>query len=244
MNKKQQLSVAIAIIVAVIVWRACYTGTDKDANENASFEALTDDISYEIVDNNIVFGKNSIGTTWIQCYTIVKNTGNTNLYLDSSKYDIETSSGELVDTIKYVSAYPQVIAPGETAVYYEETVFEGDLSKQHRLIPKLDIKKADVDLISLPVSDVKMTTNDYGYAKVVGRYENNTDEKQTSIRVSVAFYDQSGDLLAIDYTSVDGVSPGEKDSFEILYSTDYFGFDTSKVKNIVVNCFPYQYQFS
>lgn len=202
--------------------------------------------SYEIVDTFYNIGTNSIGTLWIECFTIVENTGTSNIYLSSGSFDIELTSGKLVDTIKLVSVYPQVIAPGERAIYHESTTFDkGDLDTKYKIVPKIDVMRATVPMIRYEVSDVTLSEDRYGYINVVGRVTNHTEEEEGLCYVAIFLYNKQKEIIALDFTIIsEDIAPGERASFENTFTQDSFGVDFDDVASYEIIAYSHQYQFN
>lgn len=200
--------------------------------------------SYEIIDTHHNIANSSIGTLWIECYSLVKNTGNTNIYLSQGKFDIENKNGHLVETINYVSAYPSVLTPGEVGVYYHYTTFDkGNIETEYQIVPHVDVKRAKVPLVRFPVVDVSVKEDQFGSIDVVGRIKNTSDSKQESIVYAILLYDNNGNLIGVQNGHIyDDVPVNGMVSFEDSFTIDYFGLSYSKISSYEVIAYPYQYQ--
>ena len=157
---------------------------------------------------------NSIGTSWAQAVMSITNTSDYNLYLSSSSsLDLETKSGALFATRNYVTAYPQIIAPGETGYYYEEfaldSVPEGELNPNWHLT----IEPATVEQIQFPVTDVTISADNLGYIKAIGRVENTTEEKQSIVFISIMLFNAENKPIGHMFTFVE-LAPKDKKGFE------------------------------
>lgn len=230
------------------------TSTDNTAEEQIS-NAATDETTaasdvvedkkeaYEVGEGLVKTWQNSLGTTWVSVAVPVKNTGNVNLYLSSGTIDVEDASGSLVKTLKMVNVYPQVLQPGETAYYYDETTVDGDLpSEGLKTIPHVDVKKAKVDCIRYATSELSAKDTAYSGAKITGRVENTSDNAESMVYVVANIFDASGNLLAQQFTILDNeLQPGEKIGFET--SNMGYEFSVSDIADYEVFAFPHQYQF-
>ncbi len=116
----------------------------------------------------------SIGSNWMRVAIPVTNTGTADLYLGSCSVDIENASGQLLQTISYISAYPEYIKPGETGYYYEETT-RSFTDTNVKVVPHVDVKKATNDVIRYEVSDVSIQEDTLCGVKtgmkIIGRVE-------------------------------------------------------------------------
>ncbi len=211
------------------------TGTNEKASEAAEAE-------YTIGDTVASVSTDSIGSKYIQVYFTVKNTGKVNLFLESGSADIENSSGSLEDTVDMISAYPNVIKPGETGYYYERTLYDGDATSGLKAIAHPDVEKASVDCIRYSVSDVSVKDEQYSGAKVIGRVENTTDEKSETVEVAAILFDKNNKLIGVEYTYLDdGLAAGDKRAFECSpLRTD---LKASNIATYKVYAYPNQYNW-
>lgn len=243
----------VIVVIAIIAGGNDSTETQPVATTVSATQA--DDIttvttqatakeSYEIGDGVIRTYKDSIGSKWITVGVPVTNNGTTNLYLPSATIDIEDVSGALVKTLELVSAYPEVIAPGETAYYYEETTVDEELPSAEELTSILhaSIKKATVDLIRFDTSEISVKDSTYYDVEVTGRVENTSQEAESFTYVSATLYDADGKFLAVVFTIIDDeLAPGEKIGFSATsLSSDV---SASDVASYDVYAYPQQYQF-
>jgi len=207
----------------------------KPAKEEAAWEAG---------DAIIDVWTDSIGTDWIRVMIPVKNTGTKNLYMDDCSIDLEDGSGHLIDTMDYVSGYPQVLQPGETAWFCDEDFFEGDASAGVNALPHFSIEEAEIDCIRFEVSDLDLREGDYGGFKLTGRVENNTDEDQSMVYITAFLYDANGSLVAeIFDIMMDDLAVGDKRGFASTTSAIPGDYTISDIASYEVIAFPYQYQF-
>ncbi|MBQ5969842.1 MAG: hypothetical protein IJL52_06955 [Clostridia bacterium] len=229
---------ALLLIVIAIIVAAAGGGNDSKSSKKAA-----EGTNYEVLDGTVRTWKNSIGTTWISVAVPVKNTGNDNLYLSSATIDVEDADGKLVKTMDLVSVYPQVLLPGETAYYYDETTLE-DMEPTDELvaIPHVAVEKAKVDCIRYEVTELAVKDGEYDGASVTGRVENTTDEAESSVYIVALLFDKNDNLIVQQVDILDNeLQPGEK----IGFKTTNLGFDVkaSDVARYEVYAFPHQYQF-
>lgn len=201
-------------------------------------------IQYEITYNNIKVWENSIGTMKYQGIVEITNTGNTDLYLSSGKFDIENEDGALFASRDSISVYPQIIKPGEKAYYYDcSTLDNADSTASYKIVPKINAKEATKEQIYLTVSDFRLEDKKYGGLKAIGRVENTTDVDQTNSKVAVICYDSSGVPIAVIFSYADALAPGEKVGEELSESTVPPGVTASSVAEFTVYVYPHQYQW-
>lgn len=258
-TKKWWFWVLLAAVVLIVIAAAAGGGKKTDdAAKNASGGDQTPaaDASdqkapggaeqkkeaYELGDAEIRTWTDSIGSKWIQVSFAVKNTGGKDLYLSSGTIDVEDASGALIDTLSMVSAYPQIVQPGETAYYYEETTFEGESTEGLKAALHPDIKVSSNECVRLAVSDVTLKDDSYFGVKALGRVENTTDEEQKLVYIVINMFDADGALLGQEFTILsNSLAPGEKISFE----TSSLGnrITAAEVASYEIYAFPNQYQF-
>lgn len=188
--------------------------------------------------------KSSIGSQRLQTIVEIVNIGTENLYLSNGAYDLEDSDGKLVKSRQYVSAYPDVIAPGERGYMYEETSLDdysggGDLT----VVPRPDVREARVALIRYDVTDISVSDGGYRGAKVMGRVENTTDKADDFIYVVAVFYDESGAPIGLDFTILmETLEAGAKVGFEMSGSLPGdVGY--GDIAGVAVYAYPSQTQF-
>ena len=217
---------------------------EAEAEAEEAAEEEVEEVAWEVGEAQAVVWANSIDTQWVQMIVPVTNTGSKNLYLDSAKIDLEDETGHLIDSKDYISGYPQVIQPGETAYYYEETTLEGVEAENITAIPHVDLSEAKVECIRLDVSDLDIVDDGYGDLKVTGRVENNTGEDQDSVYIVAFFYDGEGKLIgsALDL-SFDTLTAGDKVGFSATSYSLPSDVTLDAIANYEVVAFPYQFQF-
>lgn len=173
------------------------------------------DAAYEITNVYVKTWKNSIGTVCAKVIAEITNTGGKNLYLSSCSVDLEDASGELVDVMNSVIAYPQVIAPGEKAYYYDETTIDATEPIELSAIVHPDVKEATVDQILLGTSEEFEISEEYSIVEIKGRVENTTNELQSQVKVSVVLFNSESKPVGVLFTYIDGeIQPGEKIGFK------------------------------
>jgi len=211
----------------------------SDMTIYAKWEEIPRVSKYEMGTPSIDFWTNSIKTRWMKIAVPITNVGETNLYLGSISIDIEDASGKLIQTVSYISGYPEYIKPGETGYYYDETTC--DFTETNvKVVPNLQIKKGINDMIRYDVVDVSINTDTYSGIKIIGRVQNNTNEKGTLVKVVANLFDKNGKLICNCYTYLDNnLEAGSKASF----STTPFSFKDIKPEDVAsyeIYAYPYQ----
>jgi hypothetical protein len=216
---------AVAIIMFILVNAIIFNVGDDSAGDpqtgmsagqtQKSGSKSADEVASEITYTNAMLHKSSIGTVWVSAIAEVTNTGSANLYLSSGSIDLEDSSGSLVSSITMVSAYPEVIAPGEKGYYFESTMLD-DMPADSSLTVILhpDIEKAKVDKINFPVTELKLADDRYSGLSASGRIENTGSEEESMIYIAVILYGENDTPLGVLFTIImDDVAAGDKVGF-------------------------------
>ena len=141
-----------------------------------------------------------------------------------------------------VSVFPQIIKPGETAYYFEETTYDGTQTDGLKVVPHVKAEKAKKDLIRFDVSDLTIKDEEYTGAKVMGRVNNSSANEESMVYVVANFFDKDRKLIGQQFTILmDKLPAGEKVGFE----TSAFASElsSSDVATYDVIAFPFQYQW-
>lgn len=249
--KKIEKIISVLLVLAMFSAFAVGSSSSEKASESndgggSSVEENTtigaSEATYELGEGIVKTWTDSIGSGWIMVAIPVKNTGTKNLYLKIGTMDIEDENGELVKTLNMVSAMPQVIKPGETSYYFEETLYDGEKTENLKVVPHVEIESATVDLIRYDLSELGIKDDEYGGVSLTGRVENNTEETGTMVYVVVNFYDKDGNFIYQDFTILDNdLNAGEKIGFET--TSESYDFSSSDVDKYEVFAYPDQYQF-
>ena len=245
-------SIYILALILALLLTACGSSEPKNTEENVAAVPETTkaptpeakNVDYEITYTNARTWTNSIGSTWVQTIVEIANTGTENLYLSSGSYDLENPDGSLVAAKSMVSAFPNVIAPGEKGYMYEETTldnYNGDGNLN--VLPRPDVKEAKVDLIRYSVTDLTVSDGQFGI-KVMGRVENTSDEEGALVYVVAFFYDENDTLMGSAFTILsEKLAPGAKVGFEFSSFSLPDDVSVKNIKNTIVCAYPNQLQF-
>ena len=199
----------------------------------------------ELTSGGVRIWKNSIGSYWQQAIVEIENTGETNIYFNDASYDVEDDAGNMIETEKYVTIYPQIIAPGEKAYLYHETTSDHEHEGYYTILPYIEYAQASVDLVRYPISDVTFNPGDYETINIKGRVENNTDAEITYTYVVALLFDETDNMIGHTFTILtEKIAPGTKMGFEMQ---DFSMPDDIEFDDIVrceIYAYPNQYQFS
>lgn len=217
--------------------------TTKKVETTTSSVPVEDVTQYDFVSTTTKIGFDYFDDPYLQCVSVIQNTGEVPIYISSCKFDIETSDGELVDVMG-AEVYPNIIVPGEKAIVYDVSSFDKyDPAKEYVALPHVNYKKSTTTLEYLKISSFSISENSYGYIECVGRVENTTDKEQTLYMVVIFLYDDNGNILDLAYTYPEYITPGEKTSFDITFMYNYFDFDLDDVARYKAIAYPIKFQF-
>lgn len=201
--------------------------------------------SYDVTYTNAVYWKNSIGTYWVQAIVLVTNPGTIPIYIDGGSIDIEDANGKLVKTMSYVSAYPDILLPGEsTLIVKQATLDEKPATDALIAIDHLSVKKSKNPCIRYKISETEIKDSRYGGLKMMGRVFNNSSESAGYLYVVANLYDANHNPIGqlIDIVS-DGLKSGEKKGFTATTLSAPPSLKKDSVAFYEVFAFPLQYQF-
>lgn len=225
-KKRKPLGCLIVIAVFVILGVIGSSGSGSKPDSGSTAQpgsaaasapaAQKEETAYEIIRSDARSYTNSIGMTWVQVLTEIENTGSANLYLSSGAYDIENAAGDLVKSSTLVSIYPSVIAPGEKAYLYDETLLEEPADGELTVLPRFSAEKARVDRIRFELSEISLFTDDFKLLRARGRVENTSEETSSMTYVVLVLRDAEGRTIGVMFTILmEELAPGDKIGFEM-----------------------------
>ncbi|MCL2493494.1 MAG: FxLYD domain-containing protein [Clostridiales bacterium] len=202
------------------------------------------EVAYKTTYSNARVWTDSIGSKWVQVIVEIENTGTVPLYLSSGSVDLEDSSGTLVKSLSLVSAFPDVIDPGEKGYYYDETTIDNEDVTGLVVVPRPDVRKAKVDNIKFNVSEFSLSDDKYFGIHMIGRVENTSDEEAGMTYVGAVLFDSNDTPIGLLYTIVSGkLEPGDKVGFEGSALTLPRDIKADTVARYEVFAYPSQMQF-
>ena len=198
---------------------------------------------YKITYSSVKTYKDSIGITWAQVIVEVENTSSYNLFLENGTCDLEDTEGNLVAS-NSMSVFPQIIAPGGKAYYYEEyTLPSLSDAIELTIVPRPQAKRSTSKHITYPVSDVSIEDYTFGYLKVMGRVENTSSNEDSLIYVAVTLFNEASEPIGVVYTILsDELKPGEKVGFEAVATSLPGDVTAEAVAGYTAVAYPYQFQ--
>lgn len=211
-------------VTAINRGEAVITVTTKDGGftasckvivaEKARYEYSLDETTVEIYTYKPTYGD---AIDYIRLVTPIKNTGNRNIYCGSCTYDIEDSSGNVLQSIDSVSCEPNIIKPGETTYYYEEIKYTGSVKEGIKAIPHPTVKKArNQNCVRYDVSNVSFKNDDSYGLEAVGKITNNTSASSSWAIVAIHVFDKNDNFVVTLHTNITKeISSDETISFNV-----------------------------
>ena len=248
---KKALSI-ITVLSLIMSLTSCMGSTPAIQDEETLIEAKEEQtikkvseekVSYEITDNRIKTWTNSIGTTWMQGIVEITNTGNTDLYLSSGKFEIDDSEGNIVAVKDLISVYPQVIAPGEKAYYYDETTLDSSADGQYTLIPTISAEKARVSRVRYETGSFTLSDKEYLGIQALGKITNTTEKEESMPLIVVFLFNSDNNLIGLMFTYGSKIAPGETTAENVSALSMPDDITSSSVDHFEVAAYPFQYQF-
>lgn len=216
--KKRVLALLLGVVMSFAL-AACGSGGD-DASKPAQGESKTGgkEPSIEVVSEAL----QKYTTLDAPCATYLaelKNTGEVPVKISNISIDVEDAAGSILKSADFITAYPNVINPGESAYICEEVVngaFDEGVALDNigKAILHYDIEKqAAPESLPVAISEIALGES-YGYPNLVGRIENtgSTDIEELYIVADIRSAD--GTLQNVIFTIVDNLKAGEKKGFE------------------------------
>ncbi len=217
---------------------------EKDG-EPILFDGFVRGGTYDVAYTNATYWKNSIGTYWVQAIVQVTNPGTIPIYIKGGSIDIEDANGKLVKTLTNISAYPQILLPGESALVVEQTTLdEKPTTDTLNAIYHLTVKKSQNQCLRYEISEPDLKDTRYNGVQMLGRLKNNGSEDLKNVYVVVNLYDENHIPIGQLFDIVNGsIKPGEKIGFTATSLGAPPSVKAQSVAYFEVFAFPYQYQY-
>lgn len=171
------------------------TQESSDASENTEPTV----ISYEIADQRLNVYRNRAEEFWGQVITAVTNTGDAPIYLENSSFRISDAEKKSAASDTTLSAYPQIVAPGETGYYYAETYLETESADGLSLEFTPQISAFSQQPVNYTVEDALLQDSRYGGMELRVTVSNATAQDTRRYCVAVLLFDGQGTLLGQFY---------------------------------------------
>ncbi|MEA4895125.1 MAG: hypothetical protein VB064_07665 [Oscillospiraceae bacterium] len=134
--------------------------------------------------------------------------------LKSLDFDVVDENGKLIDTMKLVSAYPSVVEPNKTAVYYQtkksEQIFNANVSLKAIPFIKPERYKNKQDKLFV----VGIGTSGSKHAEATIRNGSNW-KVYDNVQVAVIGRKQDNEIVCVMTGTIDSIKPDEKIEIQV-----------------------------
>jgi len=158
----------------------------------------------------------------------ITNTGDTNLRLLPSKYDLVYAVGNPIAINQLITAYPQVIAPGEKAYYYADYLIIGQEQVQVLMASLLYpvVSVTDAPAIRLDIPDASVYTGTLDALQMRGTVKNDTGQDVDNLCIAGVLFDGGNPLAVVSADLNKPLAAGDSLAFdgnELMQAGIYFG---------------------
>lgn len=155
--------------------------------------------SFKVTDQRLNVYRNRAEEFWGQVIAVVQNTGDAPIYLQDSTFHITDAEGKSLASDTTVSAYPQIVAPGETGYYYAETYLETESAEGLTLEFTPQVSVSAQQAVSYTVENPDLQDSRYGGMELRVTLSNSTAQDTRHYCVAVLLFDAEGKLLGQFY---------------------------------------------
>ena len=210
----------IIVVALLITFSGCSEGSDNKPN-------------FDVVSNNVTIWEDSTGEYSIVLAFEVSNLINDPLYFKESDFDIVDENGKLIDTMKSVSAYPPIVNPDETAVYYDARISDkiSDTNIRLKAIPHIESEKSHVNLNGLIMTDSRVGGSLYS----TGTVKNDSFQEYKNVHIAIISRKANKEVVSVMTATIDSIKPHEQIEFkakDFLKQRD-LGSDTPRYQSFV-----------
>ena len=155
--------------------------------------------SFKVTDQRLNVYRNRAEEFWGQVIAAVQNTGDAPIYLQDSTFRITDAEGKSLASDATVSAYPQIVAPGETGYYYAETYLETESAEGLMLEFTPQVSVSAQQAVAYTVENPDLQDSRYGGMELRVTLSNSTAQDTRHYCVAVLLFDAEGSLLGQFY---------------------------------------------
>ena len=155
--------------------------------------------SFKVTDQRLNVYRNRAEEFWGQVIAVVQNTGDAPIYLQNSTFHITDAEGKSLASDTTVSAYPQIVAPGETGYYYAETYLETESAEGLMLEFTPQVSVSAQQAVAYTVENPDLQDSRYDGMDLRVTLSNSTAQDTRHYCVAVLLFDAEGKLLGQFY---------------------------------------------
>lgn len=201
MRLKMKKLTIIIVVALLITCNGCSLGTDNKPN-------------FDVVGSNVTIWEDSTGEYSIILAFEVSNLINKSLYFKESDFDIVDENGNLVETMKLVSAYPSVVEPKKTAVYYDAKISDkiSDTSIKLKAIPHIEAEKSKVKKANLHITGATTGGSSCASGIVVN---GSSMTEYNNVHIAIISRKTNNEVVSVMTATIDSIKPDEQINFEV-----------------------------
>lgn len=243
--KNGKISYSVSALGVTTTYELEKTSDEVPENITASEQVEASEPQFEISYQDISFYTTECGDIYAKSLVEVTNTGESDLYLDYSSYELTSSDGSIIHTVSDMfTPYPTVIGAGEKGYYYDYASMDaGTPTEGISITPHIKATVATIENTRLETSGIEIFDKEYGGIDIHGMVTNPTDSAQESVTISAVVFDNNQQPIGIMSSYLDSVQPGESMGFEIESYTIPDNITKADIADCKVFAFPYQYQY-
>ena len=155
--------------------------------------------SFKVTDQRLNVYRNRAEEFWGQVIAAVQNTDDAPIYLQNCTFRITDTEGKPLASDTTVSAYPQIVAPGETGYYYAETYLETESAEGLTLEFTPQVSVSAQKAVAYTVENPDLQDSRYGGMELRVTLSNSTAQDTRHYCVAVLLFDAEGKLLGQFY---------------------------------------------
>lgn len=200
--------------------------------------------SYKITYQNAYIYQNNVAGLCLQAIVEVENTGDNNLLLDFSSYEVTGEDGTLLHTTSSsFIPYPRIIEPGEKGYFYEEQPIDSQTPTSGLTItPHINAQIAsDTENPRFETSDIKIYDKDRGSIDIHGKVKNTTSSSHSQICIAAILFNENNEPIG-QLTSwiTNSLQPNEEVGFELEPAFLPNEITSASISNYKIFAFSYQ----
>lgn len=154
--------------------------------------------NYELGEPKAVTYLDAGGAVWAMGFAEVKNTGDQPLLLGYGEFELASKDGQRLTTIDTVSAFPQVILPGESGYYFEVVETALSAPDELKLLLKPDIQPAEAACIRYEITESRLRDSPYGGVELLGAIQGGENAPENAMAcVAALLFDANGAFLGL-----------------------------------------------
>ena len=169
--------------------------------------------NYDVVSNNVTMWQDTTGERYIILALEVTNITHSSLHFKDSDFDIVDGNGNIIDNLKSISAYPSVVGPNETVVYYGAKISDkiNDKNNQLKAVQHIESEKSHNNINALCINGITGGGNTF----VTGIVKNGSSRTgYNNVKIAVVARTQSNKVVSVMKTTINSIKPHQEIEFK------------------------------